>query len=59
VGSRWRLGNTIRVQFCRRKVIWDELQARVAHIKSEDETVAELELLRAGRGLSRLANDLR
>ena len=58
-GSRWRPGNTIRVQFCRRKVIWDELQARVARGKSEDEAVAELELLRAGRGLSQLADDLR
>jgi hypothetical protein len=34
-GSRWRPGNTIRVQFCRRKVIWDEVLARVAQGKSE------------------------
>ena len=30
-GSRWRLSNTVRVQFCRRKVIWDEVLARTAH----------------------------
>jgi hypothetical protein len=48
-GSRWRPGNGIRVQFCRRKVIWDELLARTASGKSEEEAVAELELLRAGR----------
>ncbi|KNB16793.1 hypothetical protein FOXG_14852 [Fusarium oxysporum f. sp. lycopersici 4287] len=51
-GSRWRPGNGIRVQFCRRKVIWDELLARTASGKSEEEAVAELELelLRAGQG---------
>ena len=54
-GSRWRPGNTIRVQFCRRKVIWDELLGRIARGKSEAEAVAELELLRAGRRLNQLA----
>lgn len=58
-GSRWRPGNTIRVQFCRRKVIWDELLGRIARGKSEAEAVAELELLRAGRRLNQLADDLR
>ena len=58
-GSRWRPGNTVRVQFCRRKVIWDELLARVARGKSEDEAVAELELLCAGRGLNQLVDDLK
>ncbi|KAJ9413287.1 transcriptional activator of glycolytic enzymes-domain-containing protein [Fusarium oxysporum] len=58
-GSRWRPGNGIRVQFCRRKVIWDELLARTASGKSEEEAVAELELLRAGWSLNRLVDELK
>ncbi|RKK06602.1 hypothetical protein BFJ65_g18500 [Fusarium oxysporum f. sp. cepae] len=58
-GSRWRPGNGIRVQFCRRKVIWDELLARTASGKNEEEAVAELELLRAGRSLNRLVDELK
>ena len=58
-GSRWRPGNGVRVQFCRRKVIWDELLARTASGKSEEEAVAELELLRAGRSLNRLVDELK
>ncbi|RYC87852.1 hypothetical protein BFJ63_vAg9273, partial [Fusarium oxysporum f. sp. narcissi] len=58
-GSRWRPGNGIRVQFCRRKVIWDELLACTASGKSEEEAVAELELLRAGRSLNRLVDELK
>jgi hypothetical protein len=58
-GSRWRPGNGIRVQFCRRKVIWDELLARTASGKSEEEAVAELELLRADRSLNRLVDELK
>jgi hypothetical protein len=34
-GGRWQPGNTIRVQFCRRRVIWDEVIARVARGKGE------------------------
>lgn len=55
-GSRWRPSNQIRVQFCRRKVIWDELLARIACGKTEDEAISELELLRAGRNLNKLVN---
>lgn len=59
-GSRWRPGNAVRVQFCRRKVIWDEVLARAAHGgKSEAEAVAELELLRAGRSLNQLVDELK
>ena len=59
-GSRWRPGNAVRVQFCRRKVIWDEVLARVAHSgQSEEEAVAELELLRAGRSLNQLVDELK
>lgn len=58
-GSRWRPGNTVRVQFCRRKVLWDEVLARVARGKTEEEAVTELELLRAGRSLNQLADELK
>jgi len=58
-GSRWRPGSTIRVQFCRRKVIWDALRARTARGKSVEEAIAELEQLRAGQSLKRLAEKLR
>lgn len=58
-GSRWRPGNTVRVQFCRRKVIWDEVLARVTRGKGEEEAVAELELLRAGRSLNQLVDELK
>lgn len=58
-GSRWRPGNRIRVQFCRRKVIWDELQARIASGKREEEAISELESLRADRNLNQLVNELK
>ncbi|KAK4119906.1 hypothetical protein N657DRAFT_626024 [Parathielavia appendiculata] len=58
-GSRWRPGGTIRVQFCRRKVIWDELLTRIARGQSEDEAVAELERLREGRSLNQLIDSLK
>ncbi|RKL10290.1 hypothetical protein BFJ70_g16524 [Fusarium oxysporum] len=58
-GSRWRPGNRVRVQFCRRKVIWDDLLARTASSKNEEEAVAELELLRAGRSLNWLVDELK
>ena len=58
-GSRWRPGNAIRVQFCRRKIIWDEILARTARGKGEDEVIAELELLRAGRSIIYLADELK
>ncbi|KAM4066744.1 centromere DNA-binding protein complex CBF3 subunit [Hirsutella rhossiliensis] len=47
------------VQFCRRKVIWDELLARMASGKCKEAAVAELELLRAGRSLNRLVDELK
>ncbi|KAJ6437110.1 High-osmolarity-induced transcription protein 1 [Purpureocillium lavendulum] len=58
-GSRWRPGNGVRVQFCRRKVIWDELLGRMASGKCKEEAVAELEHLRAGRSLNRLVDELK
>lgn len=57
-GSRWRPGNTVKVQFCRRKVIWDAVRARIARGRTEEEAVAELEQLRAGRSLNQLVDEL-
>jgi hypothetical protein len=58
-GSRWRPGNTVKVQFCRRKVIWDAVRAHTARGRTEEEAVAELEQLRAGRSLNQLVDELR
>lgn len=58
-GTRWRPGNAVKVQFCRRKVILDEIRARIIRGRTEEEAVAELELLRAGRGLNQLVEELR
>lgn len=58
-GNRWRLGNTLRVQFCWRKVIWDAILARVASGRSEEEAVAEVEQRPPGQSLSRLVNILK
>lgn len=58
-GSRWRPGNTLRVQFCRRKVIWDAILARIAGGRSEEAAVAEVERMRAGKSLNRLVDALR
>jgi hypothetical protein len=46
-------------QFCRRKVIWDAILARVASGRGEEEAVAEAEQLRAGQSLSRLVDILK
>ena len=48
-----RPGNIVRGQFCRRKVIWDEIIARTARGKSELKAIAEFELLRAPLSRSR------
>ncbi len=58
-GSRWRPGNTLKVQFCRRKVIWDAVRVYIARGKTEEEAIAELEQLRNGRSLNRLVDELR
>ncbi|KAK3906347.1 hypothetical protein C8A05DRAFT_29789 [Staphylotrichum tortipilum] len=58
-GSLWRPGNNLRVQFCRRKVIWDAILARIARGKSEEDAVAEVERLREGQSLNRLVDILR
>jgi uncharacterized protein YeaO (DUF488 family) len=58
-GSRWRPGNNVRVQFCRRKVIWDELRARIATGMSEEQAVMEVERIRGGKSLNQLVDRLK
>jgi Transcriptional activator of glycolytic enzymes len=58
-GSRWRPGGTIRVQFCRRKVIWDAISSRIARGKSEAEAIAEVDRIRDGQSLNRLVDILK
>lgn len=58
-GSRWRPGTNIRVQFCRRKVIWDEVRARIAKGRTEEEAVKELEQLRGHGTLNRLVDSIK
>jgi Transcriptional activator of glycolytic enzymes len=38
-GHRWRPGNTMTVQFCRRKVVLDALKALIARGRSEEEAI--------------------
>ncbi|KAM7186580.1 Transcriptional activator of glycolytic enzymes domain containing protein [Rhypophila sp. PSN 637] len=58
-GHRWRPGNTMTMQFCRRKVVWDALRALIARGRSEEEAIQELEALRDGQSLNRLVDLLR
>jgi ribosomal protein S3AE len=58
-GHRWRPGNTMTVQFSRRKVVWDALRALIARGRSEAEAIQELEALRDGQSLNRLVDLLR
>jgi len=58
-GSRWRPGSTIRVQFCRRKVIWDAISSRISRGRSEAEAVAEVEQIRGDGSLNRLVDTLK
>jgi hypothetical protein len=58
-GPRWRPGNTMTVQFCRRKVVWDALKALIARGRSEEEAIGELEAMRDGQSLNRLVDLLR
>ena len=47
------------MQFYRRKVIWDELLARTAYGKSQEEAIAELKRLRAGQSFNQLVDKLK
>ena len=58
-GSRWRPGSNIRVQFCRRKVIWDEVRVRISQGRTEEEVVEELEQLRGHGTLNRLVDSIK
>jgi hypothetical protein len=58
-GSRWRPDNKVRVQFCRRKVVWDEVLRLIRSGKSEEEALRAVEALRAGQSLNRLIDMLK
>ncbi|KAK4217014.1 hypothetical protein QBC37DRAFT_415804 [Rhypophila decipiens] len=58
-GHRWRPGNTMTVQFCRRKVVWDALKTLIARGRSEGEAIRELEALRGGQSINKLVDRLR
>lgn len=58
-GSRWRPSNIIRVQFCRRKVIWDAVLNAITRGKSEEDAIEEVEQLRAGQSLNKLVDRLK
>lgn len=57
-GARWRPEAAQRTAFCRRKVVLDELHRLQKAGRSPEDAVAELEALRAGRSLGKLAVDL-
>lgn len=57
-GHRWRPGNKMTTQFSRRKVVWDEVRARMGKGTSEEEAVREVEGLRAGRSINQLVEQL-
>ena len=45
-GTAWRPQKHQRVEFCRRKVIWDEMRRLVASGLSEDQAIEHLEEMR-------------
>ena len=58
-GHRWRPTAAQKIAWCRRMVLYTELQRLRASGRSADEAVAELEALRAGRSLRKLQDQLR
>src|SRR3569833_888053 len=58
-GSRWRPDPKIRVEFCRRKRIWDAVQARIDRGRRGAGARAEIEKFRDGQSLRRLSERLK
>jgi hypothetical protein len=54
-GPKWRPSAAARTAFCRRKVIWDEIHRLLQAGLALDEAVGQLEALRNGKSLLRLA----
>lgn len=57
-GCRWRPTAAQRTAWCRRMVLYTELHRLQNNGHSADEAVAELEVLRAGRSLRKLIDEL-
>jgi biotin operon repressor len=56
---KWRPGTQARTLFCRRKVIWDEVQRLIDSGLPEEEAVAKVEQLRNGQSLYKLQQLIR
>ena len=54
-GAAWRPEAKQRVAFCRRKVVWDEVNRLIQAGLTQNDAVAQLEGLRGGKSLYKLA----
>ena len=54
-GAAWRPEAKQRVAFCRRKVVWDEVSRLIQAGLTQSNAVAQLEALRGGKSLYKLA----
>ena len=54
-GLSWRLEAKQRVAFCRRKVVWDEVNRQIQAGLTQNDAIAQLEALRSGKSLYKLA----
>ncbi len=54
-GAAWRPEAKQRVAFCRRKVVWDEVGRLIQAGLTQNDAVAQLEALRSGKSLYKLA----
>ena len=57
--SRWRPSAKARTAFCRRKVVWDAVYARMRRGLTEEQAVADLEAWRGKDTINRLSERLR
>jgi hypothetical protein len=53
-GAAWRPEAKQRVAFCRRKVIWDEVNRLLQAGLTQNDAIAQLEALRSGKSLYKL-----
>lgn len=58
-GTRWRPLPKQRTAFCRRKVIWDEIERRIATGLATTDAVAQVEALRGKGSLMKLYHTLK
>ncbi|KAH8787528.1 transcriptional activator of glycolytic enzymes-domain-containing protein, partial [Hyaloscypha sp. PMI_1271] len=55
-GARWRPENKQRAWFCRRKIIIDEIVARIGARASEEAAITALERQRQGKSINKLCD---